>query len=125
MTTPESPAQRPARRAHRASATVSAVGLVAVSSLLATPAHADVPEGWSNPADVDLLEAVLLLVGGPLLLFVVISLAVYLPALVRGEKVRPGAGAADDQWFGGPRPGSRELPAAAESDETGGARGTW
>jgi hypothetical protein len=96
-----------------------------VSSLLATPAHADVPEGWSNPADVDMLEAVLLLAGGPLLLFVVISLAVYLPALVRGEKVKPGADTAEDQWFGGPRPGSRELPTATESDETGGARGTW
>jgi hypothetical protein len=90
---------------------------------LAAPASADVPEGWSNPEDVDTLHALLLLAGVPLLLFVIITVLTYLPAIVRGEKLTPGA--AEDQWFGGPRQGAKELESGATSDETGGARGRW
>jgi hypothetical protein len=120
VTTLVNPAIRTARRG-LVVATVAGLGLAATVA----PAHADVPEGWSNPPEVDALEALLLLAGVPLLLFVVIALAVYLPALARGEKVTPGAKTVEDQWFGGPRPGSRELPASAEAEETGGARGSW
>ena len=81
------------------------------------------PEGWSNPEDVDMLYALLLLAGVPLLLFVVIAVLTYLPALVRGEKLAPGA--ADDQWFGGPRQGAKELESGVQAEETGGARGSW
>ena len=65
----------------------------------------------------------MLLGGVPLLLFVGIVVLTYLPALVRGEKLSPGA--ADDQWFGGPRQGAKELESGAQAEETGGARGTW
>ena len=68
-----------------------------------------------------------LLVGGPLLLFLLISLAVYLPALARGEKVTPGE--PESEWFGGPRQGvqaaDRVDAEALEGKGTGGASGRW
>lgn len=111
--------RRRPRRLARAAAVSTGLALVA----LAAPASADVPEGWSNPEDVDTLHALLLLAGVPLLLFVVIAVLTYLPAIVRGEKLTPGA--AEDQWFGGPRQGAKELEPGTSSDETGGARGRW
>lgn len=112
-----------ARFAARASLPLVALGL----ALLAAPAHADVAEGWSNPDDVNALHALLLLAGVPLLLFVLIALAVYVPALVRGEDVSPtSGGGVENQWLGGPRPGAKELAAGdTEPSETGGARGSW
>ena len=51
-----------------------------------------VPEGWSDPEDVDTLFALGLLVGVPSLLFVLIALLVYLPGMAR-EAIAPAAGA--------------------------------
>jgi len=111
-----------ARFAARASPPLVALGL----ALLAAPAHADSAEGWGTPEDVNALEALLLLAGVPLLLFVLIGLAVYVPALVRGEDVSPAGGGVENQWLGGPRPGARELASGeSEPSETGGARGSW
>jgi hypothetical protein len=99
--------------------------------LLAVPAHADVPEGWDEPEAVDPLHAILVLGGIPLLLFVVITALVYVPALVRGERGGVGgAHAIESHWFGGPRKGTRELESGADADsadsgETGGASGRW
>lgn len=105
-----------------AAASASSVALVA----LAGPASADVPEGWSDPAKVSPLYAVLVLGGVPLLLFVVISLLVLLPGMRRGERLIPGAASHEDQWFGGPRSGTSEL-AAPDTDESeaGGASVRW
>jgi hypothetical protein len=110
------------RRSRRLTSAAAASVVVALTGL-AAPASADVPEGWSNPDDVDMLYALLLLAGVPLLLFVIIAVLTYLPALIRGEKLAPGA--ADDQWFGGPRQGAKELESGVQAEETGGARGTW
>lgn len=75
---------------------------------------------------VDGLEAVLLLVGGPVLLFLLITLAVYLPPLKRGEPLLPDHGAGEPQWIGGPRQGTKELPAPdGEDSRAGGASGRW
>ncbi|HEX5861547.1 MAG TPA: hypothetical protein VFY58_06875 [Nocardioides sp.] len=97
--------------------------------LLAGPASA-VPEGWSEPEPVPVLEALLILAGIPLLLIVVISAAVYVPAMARGERVAPHAPEIENQWFGGPRSGTRELEASDDREgsavgETGGAGGRW
>lgn len=115
-------------RVRRSAVLTTATGL---TMLVAGPASAEVPEGWSDPQQVPMLEALLILAGIPLLLIVLISAAVYLPAMVRGERVAPGAAPVTDQWFGGPRGGARELESgsgrretAAES-ETGGAGGRW
>ena len=68
----------------------------------------------------------LLAVGIPLLLFVVIAVAVYVPALIRGERIAPGAPAVENQWLGGPRKTAGELAAPdTESSEAGGASGRW
>lgn len=123
MTTFENLVQRTARRAARVLAVAVSVGSIGIVAT-AAPAHAEVPEGWSNPPEVGTLEALLLLAGAPVLLFVVITVAVYLPALARGEKVTPG-GTVEDEWFGGPRADRRELTAGTPSDDTGGARGSW
>ena len=132
MTTQTSPARRSVRGA--AARTALLAGTVASTLLVAAgPASADVPENWSDPAEVSALEALFLWVGLPLLLIALITLAVYVPALARGEKLAPGAAPIDDEWFGGPRAGTKELtssrPAArTESPEergTGGASGSW
>jgi len=85
----------------------------------------DVPVGWDQPADVDMVHAVLLLAGVPLLLFLGIALAVYVPSLVRGESIAPGAPAVENQWLGGPRSTAELAGPDAEADDTGGASGRW
>lgn len=114
-----------ARLARRA--TVLAGG--ALLALLATPARADVPEGWggqTEPNQLDPLHALGLYLGIPLLLFALIAVAVYLPAMVRGEKLLPDHSAGEVQWIGGPRQGVAELPAPDGADSrAGGASGRW
>jgi len=95
----------------------------ALPLLAASPAVAEVPEGWSDPDDVGILQLLLVIGGIPLALAVLIGLAVYLPALTRGENVRPG-GVVADEWFGGPRSGAAELE-ARDADRTGGGSGSW
>jgi hypothetical protein len=93
---------------------------------LAAPASADVPEGWSDPDPVNTLHALLLLGGVPLLLFVLIWLLVYVPAMVRGERVAPGTATAEDQWIGGPRKSTAELAGPDGDDsQAGGASARW
>jgi hypothetical protein len=107
----------------RTSVVLLAGGLVAAA---AAPAGAEVPDGWSNPSDVNPVEAVLVFVGIPLLLFAVITLLVLLPSLIRGEKFTVGGQATADQWFGGPVKGTAELPAPDnEESKAGGASARW
>lgn len=93
---------------------------------VALPASADVPQGWSDPDPVSWLTILWLLIGIPVGLFVLITLAVYAPAVARGERVAPGEPKVEDQWFGGPRKGTNEL-AAPDTDESkaGSASGRW
>jgi hypothetical protein len=105
--------------------------LLAVTTPLLTalvtawPAHAEVPEGWSDPKDVSLLQLLTVTVGLPLVLFVLITAAVLAPALARGEKLLPTT-STPDQWFGGPDRSSRELESGhGESGSTGGASASW
>ncbi len=122
-----SPTRRTVRRA------CVLVGGLAAVALTAQPAVADVPEGWSEVEPVSPLHALLLLGGVPLVLFLLIVLAVYVPALARGERLAPGAAPIDDEWFGGPRPGTAELTGPTHDaagdrpreTETGGASGSW
>lgn len=123
-----SSARRPARshRARRGAVAGLAAGVLVALLAPVAPVAADVPEGWSNPDQVGAGPFLLVLLGAPLALALLIALAVYVPALVRGEKVAPGPTHVEDQWFGGPRPGTREL--AGPDDETsqaGGAGARW
>lgn len=92
--------------------------------MLAAPSYAQVPEGWSNPPPVDGLQALLVLGGIPLALFLVITLLVMAPSLAKGQRAAHASG--ESEWFGGPRKGHEELEAASsEASETGGASGRW
>lgn len=92
--------------------------------VLATPAQAVAPEGFETPDRVDKVQAILILGGIPLLLFVAITVACYLPSLLRGERVTPGAPEIENQWLGGPRGGTAEL-SSSDSADSGGASGRW
>ena len=95
-------------------------------SALAALVPMDVPEGWSNPSDVNVVEALLLLGGIPLLLFISITIAVYTPSIVRGERIAPGQPPVENQWIGGPRTGTAELKGSESEDaQAGGASGRW
>ena len=96
----------------------------ALPLLAAGPAVAEVPEGWSEPAEVGFLELLLVIGAIPVALAVLIALAVYLPAMARGENVRPGGGDTADEWFGGPRSGPAELETRGVGT-TGGGSGSW
>ena len=96
----------------------------ALPLLAASPAVAEVPEGWSDPDDVGFLQLLLVIGGIPFLLAIAIGLAVYLPALARGENVKPGGGVVADEWFGGPRSGAAELE-TRDAGRTGGGSGNW
>jgi hypothetical protein len=104
------------------------VCVITLPTALAAAIPLDVPVGWSQPDDVNMVHALLVLGGIPLLLFVAISVAVYVPSLVRGERITPGAPPVGDQWLGGPRSGTAELqgPDSPGADaEAGGASGRW
>ena len=113
------------RTLSRRAAVLLAAALVPL--IAAGPASAEVPEGWSDPDPADPLWMILLIAGIPLVVTAILALAIYGPALARGEKVAPGDDT-PDQWFGGPRPGT-ELTAGDEAAEksvtTGGGSGRW
>jgi len=100
---------------------------VALTLSSAGAASADVPEGWSDPDPIHFMHTLLVLVGIPLLVILLVTLAVYVPPIVRGENVTPAGARADDEWFGGRRDTEKALQAGASTsvDDTGGASGTW
>ena len=95
----------------------------AVAVLVASPAGAEVPEGWSDPEEVGILDLLLVIGAIAVGIAVLIALAVYLPALARGERVAPGS-QAQDEWFGGPRRSTAELE-SRDGGPTGGGSGSW
>ena len=129
VTTHVSPARSSRSPRARRTGRASALAAGAVLALLAAPARADVPEGWGGQTEhssLDVLHSLGIFLGAPLLLFALIALAVYLPAMVRGEKLLPDHSAGEVQWIGGPRQGVAELPAPDGDDSrAGGASGRW
>jgi hypothetical protein len=81
-------------------------------------AMADPPDTWEVGSDVSPLYTILVLGAIPLGLFLLITLLVYLPSMVRGDKGhQPGqAWRGEPEWFGGPRGG---LEAADKSTVPG------
>jgi hypothetical protein len=129
VTTHVSPSRSSRRTPARWAGGLAAVAGGSALALLTVPAHAEVPEGWggqTEQASLDVLHSLGIFVGAPLLLFALIALAVYLPAMVRGEKLLPDHSAGEAQWIGGPRQGVAELPAPDGDDSrAGGASGRW
>jgi hypothetical protein len=66
--------------------------VITAASALAAIIPLDVPVGWGGDQDTDvnMFHALLLLGGIPLLLFIAITVAVYVPSLVR-DRTRPAA----------------------------------
>ena len=64
---------------------------VAVTAAVAGPAAADVPDGWSNPSNVNPLLFISLLLFIPVGAALVISFVVLLPGVLRGEGLLPKA----------------------------------
>ena len=129
VTTHVSPSSSSRSTRVRRAGRVTALAAGVVLALLSAPAHADVPEGWggqTQPFELDPLHALGLYLGIPLLLFALIAVAVYLPVMIRGEKLLPDYSAGEPQWIGGPRQGVAELPAPDGQDSrAGGASGRW
>jgi hypothetical protein len=69
----------------------------------AATAYADVAEGWSDPADVSGLDMLWILLGAPVLCYLVVALLAYLPGLVKGERTPAKELERDDTWFRDPR----------------------
>jgi hypothetical protein len=97
------------------------------------PALAEAPQQWGPQQPVNPLHA-LLLVAIPAGLFALITLLVYAPSMVRGEKYHPGlAWRNEPEWFGGPRGGveaadkvdPQAIEPGSEGSQRGGASAHW
>lgn len=111
------------RRLTAVAGTLALTALGAV--LLAAPASADVPVGWSDPDPVDPLHVVLVGAGLPLLGLLILAAAVYGPPLARGETLVQHGLASEAAWLGGPESKTRELPSGEDAPDSGGASGRW
>jgi len=122
---------RSVERASRARALARTLAVLTVAVALPLTyggaASADVPEGWP-PYDPEFMHTLLVLIGIPLLCILLITLAVYLPAIVRGDSIAPAGARAEDEWFGGRADAEKAIEARTPGqplDETGGASGSW
>lgn len=98
--------------------------LVLLGAVLVAPsAAAEVPEGWPIADEVSVMQYLTVLLFLPLAAIALVALFVYLPALIRGEKVTPGA-PVEDQWIGGPHAEGADLE-GQPAEETGGASARW
>jgi hypothetical protein len=105
----------------------------AVPLALAPPAVATAPVSWPDTDNPPLMQALLVVVGIPILLYAVIFLLSYLPSMIRAQRGTSAGSWRDQQeWFGGPRKGTAAVDDAAgtasepdEAQETGGASARW
>ena len=112
------------RRAVRAGAVLSGLSV----ALVAAPASASPPQTWDDPDQGPLLETLAFLLGVPLLVFLLITLAVYLPSMMRGRSTEPALAFQDrNEWFGGPRKGldPATTVSSEDRDPKGGASAQW
>lgn len=109
----------------------AAVALGLTLGSLAPPAFAAPPEAWPEPDNGSVLDNLLLLVGVPVLVFVLLALLVYLPSMMRRQSSEPALAFRNrPEWFGGPRKGVGGATAASETDQAdtsskGGASARW
>ena len=131
-------------RAARAAATVSAATVLAAAAVLVTaaPAAANTPVGWEPTDAMSLLDALLLFVGGPLLIALALVALVMAPSAIRGGEQAGRSGQSrwsEPLWFGGgdagrAAPGAHrtalEAPSSSPSSSSmtepgGGAGARW
>ncbi len=107
----------PTRRALRAAAvsTGLALGSLAVPALAAPPDS----DPWRGEEDPSTLQDLLFLVGVPVAVFLVVTLLVYLPSMMRRGSSEPALAFRErPEWFGGPRKG---LDATKTTDTSTGS----
>jgi hypothetical protein len=112
------------RRLSRAGAVLTGLSV----ALLAVPAAAAPPQTWDDPDQDPLLQTLAFLVGVPLLVIALITLAVYLPSMMRGQSTEPALAFHDrNEWFGGPRKGLGSSTAVPAEDKgpRGGGSAQW
>ena len=111
------------RRTLRALALVP--GVLVVTG--AAPAFAVPPETWEQAENDSKLDALLLLAGVPLLLFLGIWLLASLPSIIGGQKYDAAVAFRENpEWFGGPRRGVDAAPDdASEPQGRGGTSAQW
>jgi hypothetical protein len=100
-------------------------GLLVVTA--AGPALAEPPATWEETDNPTLIDALLLILGIPALLFVVIWVLVSLPSVIGGQKGDAALAFRDNpEWFGGPRQGVEAAPDdAGEPQGRGGTSANW
>ena len=118
------------RRAARALALTPALAVTVATGT----AFASAPDTWENTPSVSPLHALLIIAIIPIGLFVLITVLVYVPSMVRGERYQPGqAWRSEPEWFGGPtqRPRRRRRGRPARGrpgrlrEHLGGTSGRW
>lgn len=109
------------RRAARYGALSAAVSV----ALIASPASADVTEGWADPAPVEAGHAWLIYAIIPLGIVLGLIVLGILPKKIKGQKIldQPTPGAAT--WIGAPSTNAAALNTPEATQGTGGASGTF
>lgn len=79
---------------------LAVAGLVLGTAMIAS---SDVAVGWSDPPPVSGLDMLWILLGAPVLCYLVVALLAYLPGLVKGERTPAKELERDDTWFRDPR----------------------
>lgn len=103
-----------ARSAARPFLRAGALAIVLTTVVAAVPAGADVPENFSDPAPVSLLEALVVIVAIPVGLALIITLLVLGPSMVRQQRR---ADADAEAALTGGAGGAAELTAGGDHDE--------
>ena len=97
---------------------------------LAAPALAAPPEAWPEPDNGSVLDNLLFLLGVPLLVFVLLTLLVYLPSMMKRQSSEPALAFRErPEWFGGPRKGVEASGSTAAGEthaaDKGGSSARW
>ena len=106
----------------------AAVTLGLVLGSLAAPALAAPPEAWEEVDTGSLMDNLLFLVGVPVVVFVLVTLLIYLPSMMRRQSTEPALAFRErTEWFGGPRKGVEATTShdAEHSSDKGGASARW
>lgn len=112
----------------RRAARISAVAAPLTVLLATAPAVADTPASWEDAEPMSTLTALLIFVGAPLALFVVISMLVLAPSLIRGDRQQRGVASwTEPEWFGNEMTHTDQPRAEIDSGDgqPGGASARW
>lgn len=111
----------------RSAARITAAAASLTVLLAAAPAFAT-PATWEEAEPMSALTALLIFVGGPLALFVVISVLALAPSLIRGDRRQRGVASwTEAAWFGNEVSRTEQPRGEIEGGDSqpGGASARW